>query len=325
MKRLKDDKNLWPPYYLVPVVRKDALDANPKIAEVLNRVNALTRRADDGRDELQGRRREGRAQGRRPRVPEGEGRRPLTGFRRHAHDAHAARSLLTGAGVTIDDVVRVARSGVAGRARPPHARAWSPRARSSIASRNPTTRDLRRQFRAGRQYRQADCRRTTSPPISSGPCSARAVGVGPRFATDVVRAMMFARAAGMAVGGSGRFAGACSMRCIALLNAGVHPVVPSLGSDRRRRPSAAVASLRCRCCGEGVAEYRGEILPGAAALERAGLQPVAARRQGWRCADQRERRAPSATLRWSLRDCVERAGCTERRGGVVASKAFART
>ena len=41
LKRLKDDKNLWPPYYIVPVVRKDALDANPKLADVLNRVSAL--------------------------------------------------------------------------------------------------------------------------------------------------------------------------------------------------------------------------------------------------------------------------------------------
>ncbi|MEP7207865.1 MAG: glycine betaine ABC transporter substrate-binding protein [Casimicrobiaceae bacterium] len=41
LKRLKDDKNLWPPYYLVPVVRKEALDANPKIAEVLNKVSPL--------------------------------------------------------------------------------------------------------------------------------------------------------------------------------------------------------------------------------------------------------------------------------------------
>ena len=40
LKRLKDDRNLWPPYYIVPVVRKDALGANPRIAEVLNRVNA---------------------------------------------------------------------------------------------------------------------------------------------------------------------------------------------------------------------------------------------------------------------------------------------
>ena len=31
---------------------------------------------------------------------------------------------------------------------------------------------------------------------------ARAVGTGPRFPTDVVRAMLFARAAGMTVGGS---------------------------------------------------------------------------------------------------------------------------
>jgi len=41
LKRLKDDKNLWPPYYLAPVVRKEVLDANPKIAEVLNRTSAL--------------------------------------------------------------------------------------------------------------------------------------------------------------------------------------------------------------------------------------------------------------------------------------------
>ena len=41
LKRLDDDKHLWPPYYLAPVVRKDALDANPKLAEVLNSVSAM--------------------------------------------------------------------------------------------------------------------------------------------------------------------------------------------------------------------------------------------------------------------------------------------
>ena len=41
LKRLKDDRNLWPPYYLVPVVRREALDANPQIADALNRVDAL--------------------------------------------------------------------------------------------------------------------------------------------------------------------------------------------------------------------------------------------------------------------------------------------
>jgi osmoprotectant transport system substrate-binding protein len=40
LKRLKDDRNLWPPYYVVPVVRTEVLAANPKMADVLNRVSA---------------------------------------------------------------------------------------------------------------------------------------------------------------------------------------------------------------------------------------------------------------------------------------------
>ena len=38
---LDDDKNLFPPYYLVPIVRQDALKANPKIAETLNKIAPL--------------------------------------------------------------------------------------------------------------------------------------------------------------------------------------------------------------------------------------------------------------------------------------------
>ncbi|GAA3080331.1 glycine betaine ABC transporter substrate-binding protein [Rhizobium viscosum] len=38
---LDDDKHLFPPYYLVPVVRQDALAKNPEIAEVLNKVSPL--------------------------------------------------------------------------------------------------------------------------------------------------------------------------------------------------------------------------------------------------------------------------------------------
>ena len=41
LKRLRDDKSLWPPYYVAPVIRKEVLDANPKIGEVLNKVSAL--------------------------------------------------------------------------------------------------------------------------------------------------------------------------------------------------------------------------------------------------------------------------------------------
>ncbi len=35
---LKDDKNLWPPYQVAPVVRQPVLDANPKIGETLNKL-----------------------------------------------------------------------------------------------------------------------------------------------------------------------------------------------------------------------------------------------------------------------------------------------
>lgn len=38
---LADDKHLFPPYFLVPVVRQDILARDPKIADVLNRVSVL--------------------------------------------------------------------------------------------------------------------------------------------------------------------------------------------------------------------------------------------------------------------------------------------
>lgn len=38
---LDDDKHLFPPYYLVPVVRQDTLAKNPKIAEILNKISPL--------------------------------------------------------------------------------------------------------------------------------------------------------------------------------------------------------------------------------------------------------------------------------------------
>jgi osmoprotectant transport system substrate-binding protein len=37
---LKDDKGFFPPYSLTPVVRKDVLDKNPKLAPVLNKLSA---------------------------------------------------------------------------------------------------------------------------------------------------------------------------------------------------------------------------------------------------------------------------------------------
>lgn len=38
---LEDDKGLFPPYYVAPIVRRQVLDANPKVAELLESVGSL--------------------------------------------------------------------------------------------------------------------------------------------------------------------------------------------------------------------------------------------------------------------------------------------
>lgn len=37
---LKDDKNFWPPYNVVPVIRQATLEKNPKIKKIINQINA---------------------------------------------------------------------------------------------------------------------------------------------------------------------------------------------------------------------------------------------------------------------------------------------
>ena len=101
---------------------------------------------------------------------------------------------------------------------------------------------------------------------------ARAVGVGRPQPADVVRSMMFARLAGMAVGGSG-VSPAVLEALLAMLNAGVHPLVPSIGSIGAA-DLPALSHLALPLIGQGQAEFRGELLGGRAALARAGLLPV---------------------------------------------------
>ena len=101
---------------------------------------------------------------------------------------------------------------------------------------------------------------------------ARAVGVGPRHPQDVVRAAMFVRAAGMACGGSGVSPAVLEM-LVAMLNAGVHPVVPSRGSIGVA-DLAPLSHIALVLVGEGLAQVEGNAVPGSDALARAGLAPV---------------------------------------------------
>lgn len=101
----------------------------------------------------------------------------------------------------------------------------------------------------------------------------RAVGVGRIAGDDEVRAMTAARLAGFAVGCSGVSPGVAEA-LLAMLRAGVHPVVPMTGSlgEADLPPLAHLASV---LAGSGEARVDGETLPGCVALERAGIAPPA--------------------------------------------------
>jgi histidine ammonia-lyase len=101
---------------------------------------------------------------------------------------------------------------------------------------------------------------------------ARSVGIGPRRPRDAVRAAMMARIAGMAAGGSG-ISPAVLDALIALLNTGVHPAIPTIGSIGAA-DLAPLAHMALPLIGLGEAEFQGEVVPGADALRRAGLAPL---------------------------------------------------
>jgi histidine ammonia-lyase len=90
--------------------------------------------------------------------------------------------------------------------------------------------------------------------------------------TDVVRAMMLARANGMAKAGVGVRRELVEL-LVALLNAGVHPIVRMIGSVGQADLSE-MSDIGKVLIGRGFAEFRGESLSGAQALARAGLEPI---------------------------------------------------
>jgi histidine ammonia-lyase len=100
----------------------------------------------------------------------------------------------------------------------------------------------------------------------------RGVAVGPPLPRDTTRAVIAARLSMLSVGGSGISPEVFSA-LLAMLNAGVHPVMPSVGSIGAGDLVMLSAVARC-LIGEGRAEYRGEIHEAGEALKLAGLEPV---------------------------------------------------
>ncbi len=100
-----------------------------------------------------------------------------------------------------------------------------------------------------------------------------AVCVGEPFAADVVRAMLCIRINTLLRGHSG-IRVETLQALAAMLNAGVVPVVPQLGSVGASGDLAPLSHLAIVLLGGGEAFVDGERMPGAQALQRAGLQPV---------------------------------------------------
>ncbi|PWH12134.1 MAG: histidine ammonia-lyase [Anaerolineae bacterium] len=100
-----------------------------------------------------------------------------------------------------------------------------------------------------------------------------AVGVGTPFDIPTTRAIMLIRANTLARGHSGVRLVTLQL-LVEMLNRGVHPVIPEKGSLGASGDLAPLAHMALPLIGEGWAEYQGEILSGAEAMRRAGLEPV---------------------------------------------------
>src|ERR687895_128627 len=102
-----------------------------------------------------------------------------------------------------------------------------------------------------------------------------AAGVGEPLPEVVVRGMLLLRANTLAVGLSGARVEVAQL-LVDMLNGAVHPVVPSRGSLGASGDLAPLAHLALVMIGEGEASVDGAGPgSGAAALARAGLEPVA--------------------------------------------------
>src|SRR5262245_19465235 len=100
-----------------------------------------------------------------------------------------------------------------------------------------------------------------------------ACGVGEPYPDEIVRAAMLMRANALAKGYSGTRVEVAEL-LVDCLGQGVIPEVPSRGSVGASGDLAPLAHLALPLVGEGRARFDGELLSGAEALARAGLEPL---------------------------------------------------
>lgn len=100
-----------------------------------------------------------------------------------------------------------------------------------------------------------------------------ACGVGAPLPEEVVRAMMLFRISALAKGNSGIRSSTLKV-LIAMLNEGIHPVVPEMGSVGASGDLCPLAHMCLPIIGEGEVVVDGEKMSGKAGMATAGLSPV---------------------------------------------------
>lgn len=200
---------------------------------------------------------------------------PLPGQRRAAGAVTGATHpvTLTGAALSVTDVVAVARAGATvamgpeARTRLDTSRARLERAlerREAIYGVNTGFGSLSRQRIADHELGE----------VQHNLLRSHASGVGDALPVDVVRAMLLLLAASLSRGHSG-VRSALVDAILALLNAGITPVVPETGSVGASGDLAPLAHGTLALIGEGEVFLEGARVPASDALARAGLTPLA--------------------------------------------------
>ena len=100
-----------------------------------------------------------------------------------------------------------------------------------------------------------------------------ACGMGAPLPTEVVRAAMLLRCNALSRGNSG-IRRSTVETLLAMLNRGVHPIIPEKGSLGASGDLAPLAHMVLVMLGEGEAEYRGVRMSGKEAMDRAGIPTV---------------------------------------------------
>jgi histidine ammonia-lyase len=183
-----------------------------------------------------------------------------------------ARVLLDGERLTLHDVERVARHGMAAGLDPaarPKVEASRQVIEAALAAERPiygvsTGFGPLSEVFVGAADREA---------LQRNLLRSHAIGVGEPIGEVETRATILLRANVLAKGYSGIRPEIIDLLC-ELLNRGIHPIIPERGSVGASGDLAPLAHLALVLIGEGEARYRGERVPGAEALRQAGLAPI---------------------------------------------------